>query len=74
MSSLCQKELNVLQIQTHIQAHTHSLSHTFCIFSAGLHGGLISLHSQKPFVVLELVGKGKAKQQEIPLKSLVFGF
>lgn len=51
MSSLCQKELNVLYIQTHThthkQARAHTHTHTFRIFYVGLHGG-------PTFVVLEL--------------------
>lgn len=51
MSSLCQKELNVLYIQTththkHARAHTHTHTHSES-FYVGLHGGLTS-------VVLEL--------------------
>jgi hypothetical protein len=44
----------------HARTHTHSLSHTLWIFSVGLQGGLISLHSGKPLWFLEL-GRKESK-------------
>lgn len=78
MSSLCQKELNVLHIQTHIQPHTRThtltLTHILNLLCGSAWSADLSALTET-FCDFGIGGGGKeSKAAGDPLKSLVFGF